>query len=112
AAAATAPTTGGSRVASTSTTSTTTSRRGIGRIADRVDTVGRVVAQLPSVVLVLDPLGVRAAVALELRFDPVHCRAVAIGALPAITELGQALDRRLVPVEIEARDDRFDLLET
>ena len=42
------------------------------------------------IVDVLDPLG-RAAVALELRFDPVDRRAIAIGALAPIAELRQPL---------------------
>ena len=53
---------------------------------------------------VLDPLGRRAAVALELRLDPIHRFAVAFGALAPVAELRETLDRRLVLLEVEARD--------
>jgi hypothetical protein len=59
-------------------------------------------------VLVRDPFGVRAAIALELRLDPVSGRAVAIGALPPIAELRQTLDGGLEPLEIEAADQCAD----
>ena len=52
-------------------------------------------------VAVVQALGVRAAVALELRLDPVDGRAIAVGALAAVAELGEPLDRRLVALEIE-----------
>ena len=51
---------------------------------------------------------VGAAVALELRFDPVDGGAVAIGALTAIAELRQALYRGLVLLELEPADHRLD----
>ena len=75
-------------------------RRGRGRAAAAPGCGG-------GLVFVLDPLG-RAAVALELCFDPVDRGAVAIGALPPIAELRQALDRRLVAFEIEPLDQRLD----
>src|SRR5262249_40353165 len=54
-------------------------------------------------VLIDDALGVRAAVALELRFDPIDRVTIALRALAAIAELRQPLDRVLVVVEREAR---------
>src|SRR5256885_1656651 len=59
-------------------------------------------------VLVRDALGIRAAVALELRLDPIDRGAVAIGALAPVTELGEAFHGRLVPLEIEACDHQPD----
>jgi hypothetical protein len=52
--------------------------------------------------VVCHSLGVGAAVALELRLDPVVRGAIAIRALPAVAELRQPLDGRLVTLEIEA----------
>src|SRR3990172_827151 len=52
-------------------------------------------------VLVPDALGVRAAVALELRLDPVHGRAIAVRPLPAVAPLRHSLDRGLVALEFE-----------
>ena len=57
-----------------------------------------------AVYIVRDALRVRAAVALELRFDPVDRGAIALGALAAIAELRQSLDRRLVLLEVEPAD--------
>ena len=51
-----------------------------------------------------------AAEALELRLNPVDSRAVAVGALPAIAELGQALDGRLVLLQVEPADQRLHRL--
>src|SRR5213596_2809986 len=48
------------------------------------------------------------AVAPELGLDPVHRGAVAVGALAPVAELGEALDRRLVLLEVEARDQPSD----
>src|SRR6266487_4654669 len=59
------------------------------------------------VVLVLDAPGV-AAEALQLAFDPVDRCAIAIGPLPPIAEFGQALDRGLVPLQIEPSDQDPD----
>ena len=42
-----------------------------------------------------------AAVTLELRLDPVHRFAVALGPFAAVAELRQPLDRRLVLLEVE-----------
>ena len=51
-------------------------------------------------------LGVRAPVAFQLRLDPVDRGSIAIGPLPPIAELRQSLDRRLVAIEIQPRDER------
>ena len=59
--------------------------------------------------LVRDALDVGAAVAAELRFDPVHGLAIALGALTTIAELREALDRGLVLGEIETRHQRGDV---
>ena len=59
-------------------------------------------------VTVVQALGVRAAVTLELRLDPVDGRAIAVGALAAVAELGEPLDRRLVALEIETSDQNRD----
>ena len=48
-----------------------------------------------------DALCVGAAVALELCLDPVHRRPIAIRALTPVTESGQSLDGRLVPIKIQ-----------
>ena len=56
----------------------------------------------------MQALGVRAPVALQLRLDPVDRRAIAVGALPAVAELGEALDGRFVALEIETRDQSTD----
>jgi hypothetical protein len=58
------------------------------------------------IVGVSDALG-RTAVALELRFDPIDRRTIAIAALPPIAELSEALDGRLVFLEIESADERL-----
>ena len=55
--------------------------------------------------LVLQAFGVRAAVGLELGLDPVQRLAVALRALAAVTELGQALDGGLVPLQVELADE-------
>ncbi len=57
---------------------------------------------------VFNPLGIGTAVTLELRLDPVNRRAVAVGALPAIAELGQALDGGLVLGKFQTADHGFD----
>jgi hypothetical protein len=59
------------------------------------------------VVGVRDPSG-RAPVALELRFDPVNRRAIAIRALAPIAELRQAFDRGFVSLQIEPPHQRGD----
>ena len=59
-------------------------------------------------VVVVDAFDVGAAVALELRFDPVDRLAIALGALASIAELRQALDGRLVALEIEPADQRLE----
>jgi len=43
-----------------------------------------------------------------LRLDPIHGSTIAVSALAAIAVFGQALDGRLVFLEIEAADERFD----
>ena len=60
-------------------------------------------------VFVDDSLGVRAAIALELSFDPVDSIAISLRALATIAELCQSFDRRLVFLQLEARNHRFDL---
>jgi hypothetical protein len=52
-------------------------------------------------VVVVNALGVGAAVALELRFDPVDGGAVAVGALAAVAELGEAFDGGLVALQFQ-----------
>src|SRR5262249_21165051 len=56
-------------------------------------------------ILVGEPGDVAAAVAPQLLLDPVDRGAVARRALPPVAELREALDRRLVMLEIEARDE-------
>src|SRR2546427_555335 len=63
--------------------------------------------RLRRVVRVLDASGI-AAEALQLAFDPVDRRAIAIRPLPPITEFGQSLDRGLVPLQIEPSDQYPD----
>ena len=58
-------------------------------------------------VVVLEAFDVRAAVALELRFDPVDGLAIAIRSLPPIAELRQPLDGGLVAFQIEPVDENF-----
>ncbi len=57
---------------------------------------------------VLEPRDIRAAVALELRLDPVAGRAIAIGSLPSVAEFRQTLDGRLESLEIQMPDQYFD----
>src|SRR5262249_40573370 len=52
-------------------------------------------------VLVVDALGVGAAVALELRFDPIDGGAVAVGALAAVAEFGETPDGGFVFRQVE-----------
>src|SRR5204862_4172982 len=68
---------------------------------DAVDAIGRIVPQLATGIRVNDPLGL-AAVALELRFDPVDCLPIAFGALTPIAKLRQSLQGLLVSVEAES----------
>jgi hypothetical protein len=49
-----------------------------------------------------------AAIALELRFDPIDGGAIAVSALPPVAELGQGLDRRFVFFEIEPSGEHRD----
>src|SRR5439155_7185457 len=58
-------------------------------------------------VLVLDALR-RAAVALELRFNPVHGRAIPICALTPIPELRESFDRGFVLLQVESFDEHLD----
>ena len=57
---------------------------------------------------VRNPLDIRAPIALELRLDPVERGAVARRSLPAIAELREPFDRRLVLFKIEATDQGLD----
>src|SRR5438034_725115 len=68
---AAAPAAGRRRIAAAARAATSAAaRRGwIRGIPQGIDAVRRIIAQLSSVVLVLDALGVRAAIALELRLD-------------------------------------------
>src|SRR6185312_17082198 len=50
----------------------------------------------------------RAAVALQLRLDPVDRIAVALRALAAVAKLRQPLDRRLVLRQVQATDEGRD----
>src|SRR6185503_13794677 len=59
-------------------------------------------------VFVFDASDVGAAVAAQLRFDPVHRIAVAVGPLAAVAELSETLDRRLVLLEVEPGDEPGD----
>src|SRR5437667_102944 len=59
-------------------------------------------------ILIGDPLDGCAAVAFQLRLDPVDGVAIALGALPAIAELRQSLDRRFVLVQVEPTDKGTD----
>src|SRR5439155_16368656 len=60
------------------------------------------------IVDVLDALGIRAAEALELRFDPVDGGPVAIGALPPIAKPRQPFDRCFVLLYIKPSDQAPD----
>ncbi|MGH7620983.1 MAG: hypothetical protein ACREMU_01460, partial [Gemmatimonadaceae bacterium] len=55
-----------------------------------IDSAARARAAWARLPIVRDSLGVRAAVALELRLDPVHRLAIALRPLPAIAKLRQA----------------------
>src|SRR5437660_2004196 len=59
-------------------------------------------------IVVLQAGDVGAAVAPELGLDPAHRGAVPVGALAPVAELGEAFDRRLVLLEVEARDQLSD----
>lgn len=61
---------------------------------------------------VRDAFGVRAAITLELRFDPVYRGAVAIRSGPSVTECGESFDRGLVALKIQARDHEGDRIGT
>ena len=67
----------------------------------------RAAARRRRVVLVLDAIG-RAAITLQLGFDPVDSVAVAFGALAAVAKLCKALDRRLVSLEVKTADKSTD----
>src|SRR5205814_7787151 len=56
-------------------------------------------------ILVLEAGDVGTAVAPQLSLDPVHRGAVSVRALAAVTESGETLDRRLVLLEVEPRDE-------
>src|SRR5207249_5938710 len=59
-------------------------------------------------IVVLEARHVAAAVAPELRLDPVHGGTVAVRALAPVAELGEAFDRDLVLLEVEPRDQLGD----
>ena len=80
---------------------TSSAGRGIRRLCNRRPTrqpraAGRIV--------ILQAGRVRAAVVLELGFDPVDRSTIAGGALPAVAELREPFDRRLVFLEVQASD--------
>ena len=54
---------------------------------------------------VFHTLGIGAAVAFQLRFDPVDSGAIAVGTFEPIAELGEPLDRGFVAIEVEATDE-------
>src|SRR5205823_869348 len=56
-------------------------------------------------ILVREARHVAAAVAPELRLDPVHGGTVAVRALAAVAEGGESLDGRLVALQVQARDE-------
>src|SRR5690606_18795829 len=58
--------------------------------------------------VVVEPLGVGAAIALQLRLDPIERGAVARRPLAPVTKLREPLDRRLVALEFELGDERGD----
>jgi len=59
-------------------------------------------------IVVLEARHVAAAVAPELRLDPVHGGAVAVGALTPIAEGRESFDGRLVAFQVEAGDELDD----
>src|SRR5439155_14031636 len=65
-------------------------------------------ARRSRLIVVLQAGDVGTAVALELGLDPVHRGAVSVRALAAVAELGETLDRRLVQLEVEPRDEPGD----
>src|SRR5207249_5520166 len=56
-------------------------------------------------IVVLETRDVAATVAPKLRLDPVDGRAVAIGSLAPVAEARESLDRGLVALQVEARDE-------
>src|SRR5262249_32221019 len=57
-------------------------------------------------ILVRDALHVLAAIALELRFDPIDGVAIALRPLAPIAKLREPRDRRFVLLQVEALDER------
>src|SRR5258705_12780903 len=56
----------------------------------------------------LDASDVGAAIAPELGLDPIDRGAVSVGALAPVAELGEALDGRLVLLQVEPGDELGD----
>jgi hypothetical protein len=56
----------------------------------------------------VDAFGVGATIGFELRLDPIDGGAVSVGTFPAVAEFGQRLDGRLVALQVEPSDKRFD----
>src|SRR2546430_4193215 len=65
-------------------------------------------ARRSRLIVVLQAGDVGTAVAPQLGLDPVHRGAVSVRSLAAVTEMGETLDRRLVLLEIEQRDEPGD----
>src|SRR5579859_5034917 len=53
----------------------------------------------PRFKVILDTLRVRAAITLQLRFDPIHRLTVPVRPLPPVPKLSQPLNRRLIPLQ-------------
>src|SRR5437660_8569471 len=81
--------------------------RGAARVAERSGPF-RPGPRWRRLIVVLQACDIGAAVAPELGLDPVHRGAVPVGALAPVAELGEAFDRRLVLLEVEARDQLGD----
>ena len=60
-------------------------------------------------IVIVNSLRVCAAVALELRFDPIDRLAVTVRALPAVAKFGEPADGGLIACQFKARDHCFDL---
>src|SRR6266568_1513792 len=75
----------------------------VGRVSSPPDPLS-LRARGTRLIVILQTRDVTAAVAPELRLDPVHGGAVAVGALAPIAEGRESLDGRLVTLQVEARD--------
>ena len=59
-------------------------------------------------IIICNALGVRAAVALELRFDPIDRGAVPVRSLPPVAEFRQAADGRSIVRQVEPAGQRLN----